>query len=126
MQLLFSTSTNTLKCPNVLLSENSDKFNFYTCPVVKKTMKMRIVSSPQFYIFLVCFRQDGPSTKQFLSEERMAARMHNLRISSDHNYPVNIIQRFMDSFNQASKSSQNQINDDDDDELENADEMQSR
>jgi len=56
----------------------------------------------------------------------MAARMHNLRISSDHNYPVNIIQRFMDSFNQASKSSQNQINDDDDDELENADEMQRR
>ena len=32
----------------------------------------------------------------------------------------------MDSFNQASKSSQNQINDDDDDELENADEMQRR
>lgn len=57
----------------------------------------------------------------------MAARMHNLRISSDHNYPVNIIQRFMDSFNQESKSSQSQINDDDDDdELENADEMQRR
>lgn len=71
--------------------------------------------------------QDGPSTKQFLSEERMAARMHNLRISSDHNYPVNIIQRFMDSFNEASKSSQSQINDDDDDdEFENADEMQRR
>jgi len=70
--------------------------------------------------------QDGPSTKQFLSEERMAARMHNLRISSDHNYPVNIIQRFMDSFNQESKSSQSQINDGDDDELENADEMQRR
>ena len=58
----------------------------------------------------------------------MAARMHNLRISSDHNYPVNIIQRFMDSFNEASKSSQSQVNDDDDDddEFENADEMQRR
>ena len=60
----------------------------------------------------------------------MAARMHNLRISSDHNYPVNIIQRFMDSFNQASKSSQSQVNDDDDnnddDEFENVDEMQRR
>lgn len=75
---------------------------------------------------MFCFRQDGPSTKQFLSEERMAARMHNLRISSDHNYPVNIIQRFMDSFNQASKSSQSQIDDDDDDEFENADETQRR
>lgn len=32
----------------------------------------------------------------------------------------------MDSFNQESKSSQSQINDDDDDELENADEMQRR
>ena len=59
----------------------------------------------------------------------MAARMHNLRISSDHNYPVNIIQRFMDSFNEASKSSQSQISDDDDDdddEFESADEMQRR
>ena len=55
----------------------------------------------------------------------MAARMHNLRISSDHNYPANIIQRFMDSFNEASKSAQSQINDDDD-EFENADEMQRR
>lgn len=54
----------------------------------------------------------------------MAARMHNLRISSDHNYPVNIIQRFMDSFNEASKSSQSQISDDD--EFESADEMQRR
>ena len=54
----------------------------------------------------------------------MAARMHNLRISSDHNYPVNIMQRFMDSFaaNQASVSSESQI--DDDDEFENADEVQ--
>ena len=78
---------------------------------------------------MFCSRQDGPSTKQFLSEERMAARMHNLRISSDHNYPVNIIQRFMDSFNEASKSSQSQISDDDDDdddEFESADEMQRR
>lgn len=73
---------------------------------------------------MFCSRQDGPSTKQFLSEERMAARMHNLRISSDHNYPVNIIQRFMDSFNEASKSSQSQISDDD--EFESADEMQRR
>ena len=57
----------------------------------------------------------------------MAARMHNLRISSDHSYPVNIIQRFMDSFNEGSKSSLSQINDDDDDdEFENADEMQRR
>lgn len=57
----------------------------------------------------------------------MAARMHNLRISSDHNYPVNIMQRFMDSFtaNQASGSSESQI-DDDDDEFENADETQRR
>ncbi|KAL9981845.1 hypothetical protein ACROYT_G010605 [Oculina patagonica] len=71
--------------------------------------------------------QDGPTSKQFLSEERMAARMHNLRISSDHNYPVNIMQRFMDSFtaNQASGSSESQI-DDDDDEFENADETQRR
>lgn len=84
------------------------------------------VQSIILHFFLFCFRQDGPSTKQFLSEERMAARMHNLRISSDHNYPVNIIQRFMDSFNQASKSSQSQIDDDDDDEFENADETQRR
>lgn len=84
------------------------------------------VQSIILHFFFVLFRQDGPSTKQFLSEERMAARMHNLRISSDHNYPVNIIQRFMDSFNQASKSSQSQIDDDDDDEFENADETQRR
>lgn len=71
--------------------------------------------------------QDGPSTKQFLSEERMAARMHNLRISSDHNYQVNIMQRFLDSFNQASNSSERQIDyDDDDDEFENADGIQRR
>ncbi|XP_078363071.1 uncharacterized protein LOC144647185 [Oculina patagonica] len=72
--------------------------------------------------------QDGPTSKQFLSEERMAARMHNLRISSDHNYPVNIMQRFMNSFtaNQASGSSESQIDDDDDDEFENADETQRR
>lgn len=58
----------------------------------------------------------------------MAARMHNLRISSDHNYQVNIMQRFMDSFNQASNSSESQIDydDDDDDEFENADRMQRR
>lgn len=57
----------------------------------------------------------------------MAARMHNLRISSDHNYQVNIMQRFMDSFNQASNSSESQIDyDDDDDEFENADRTQRR
>ena len=80
-----------------------------------------------YFTFIIHFRQDGPSTKQFLSEERMAARMHNLRISSDHNYQVNIMQRFMDSFNQASNSSESQIDyDDDDDEFENADRMQRR
>lgn len=42
--------------------------------------------------------QDGPASKQFLSEERMAARMHNLRISNDHNYPVNVMQTFLDEF----------------------------
>ena len=56
----------------------------------------------------------------------MAARMHNLRISSDHNYQVNIMQRFLDSFNQASNSSESQIDYDDDDEFENADGIQRR
>jgi len=106
-----------------LVSENS-----YSSLHASSKQSYEDVNNVQSIIlhFLFCFRQDGPSTKQFLSEERMAARMHNLRISSDHNYPVNIIQRFMDSFNQESKSSQSQINDDDDDELENADEMQRR
>ena len=45
----------------------------------------------------------------------MAARMHNLRISSDHNYPVNMMQSFMDRFaaTQAAGSSDSQIHSDD-------------
>ena len=49
----------------------------------------------------------------------MAARMHNLRISSDHNYPVNIMQSFMDRFMtnqlQVAGTSGSQINEDDED-----------
>lgn len=41
---------------------------------------------------------NGPACKQFLSEERMAARMHNLRISNDHNYPVSITQSVLEGF----------------------------
>lgn len=67
--------------------------------------------------------QGGPSTKQFLSEERMAARMHNLRISNDHNYPVNIMQRYLDQFvaHQPPGSSESPV-DNDDQEFENNDE----
>jgi len=51
----------------------------------------------------------------------MAARMHKLRISSDHNYPVNIMQSFTDQFvvSQAAASSKSQT-DNDDDEFENS------
>lgn len=71
----------------------------------------------------VSFSQGGPSTKQFLSEERMAARMHNLRISNDHNYPVNIMQRYLDQFvaHQPPGSSDSPV-DNDDQEFENNDE----
>jgi len=67
--------------------------------------------------------QDGPRTKHFLSEEKMAARMHKLRISSDHSYPVNIMQSFTDQFvvSQVAGSSKSQT-DNDDDEIENSNE----
>lgn len=57
----------------------------------------------------------------------MAARMHNLRISNDHNNPVNIMQSLM--ANQAVGTSDSQIsegndNNSDDDEVKNTDAMQ--
>ena len=57
----------------------------------------------------------------------MAARMHNLRISNDHNNPVNIMQSLM--ANQAVGTSNSQIsegndNNSDDDEVKNTDAMQ--
>lgn len=63
---------------------------------------------------------NGPACKQFLSEERMAARMHNLRISNDHSYPVNIMQSVLDGFvgSQAAGYSVGQFANDSD-ELEN-------
>ena len=53
----------------------------------------------------------------------MAARMHKLRISSDHSYPVNIMQSFTDQFvvSQVAGSSKSQT-DNDDDEIENSNE----
>lgn len=72
--------------------------------------------------------QEGPSSKRYLSE-RMAARMHNLRISNDHNNPVNILQSLM--ANQAVGTSDSQIcegndNNSDDDKVKNTDAMQNR
>ena len=57
----------------------------------------------------------------------MAARMHKLRISSDHNNPINILQSLM--ANQAVGTSDSQIckgndNNSDDDEVKNTDAMQ--
>ena len=52
----------------------------------------------------------------------MAARMHKLRISNDHNYPVNITESFLNHFNaagQAAGSFENQL-DNDDEEFENS------
>ncbi|XP_029193731.2 uncharacterized protein LOC114959742 isoform X1 [Acropora millepora] len=70
---------------------------------------------------------NGPACKQFLSEERMAARMHNLRISNDHNYPVNIMQSVLDGFvgSQAAGYSVGQFANDSD-ELENEGKPESR
>lgn len=50
----------------------------------------------------------------------MAARMHNLRISNDHSYPVNSIQSFLDQFvvSQRAGSAESQF-DNDDEEFEN-------
>ena len=51
----------------------------------------------------------------------MAARMHNLRISNDHSYPVNSMQSFLDQFvvSQTAGSAESQFDNDDDEEFEN-------
>lgn len=57
----------------------------------------------------------------------MAARMHNLRISSDHSYPVNIVQnvtanRMVDTIE--SRILEDDDDDSDDDEVKNTDATQ--
>lgn len=56
--------------------------------------------------------QGEPSSKRYLSE-RMAARMHNLRISSDHSYPVNTVQSV--TANRMVDTTKSRIHEDDDD-----------
>ena len=48
-------------------------------------------------ITVYCLYSGGPPfCKQFLSEEKMAAKMHNLRISNDHGYIGNGMPLFND------------------------------